>query len=280
MIAAVIVSYNPGNQLYQNVAALSSQVEKIIIVDNASANKHVFSPFQKPIEIIYNSHNVGLATALNQGVERALELNAQWILTFDQDSVSSTNFVQDLLKGYESCITKHKVALVGPIYKDQVSGVITSYGLSGREVIYKLTSGTLFRADILHIVGLFRDGFFIDYIDIEYCLRCKKLGYKVLESSEATLLHNLGQPSHHFILGRQFRTTNHSPLRRYYNARNRVIVYREYSRLEPHWVLKDCSSFSLEIIKMLLAEKQRGTKLRYIMRGIWHGLLKREGPYE
>lgn len=293
-ICTVIVTFNPDERLSKNVESLLTQVDDIIIVDNASVNKDFLQGLTNNVELrkveagkiqtILNSKNVGLATALNQGVRQALELNAQWILTFDQDSVAPSNFVRDLLAAYEACPYREQVAMIGPVYKDQVSGVLTSHAVAHESVMYRpilrtLTSGALTNASVFQKIGLFKDEFFIDYIDTEYCLRCVKHGYKLIEAPRAVLLHNLGNPEQRRILGKTFYTTHYSALRRYYNTRNRTIVYKRYWRLQPSWVLKDIYSFIVETTKMLLAEKERPRKFMYTLKGFWHGLLGRGGSY-
>jgi rhamnosyltransferase len=77
--------------------------------------------------------------------------------------------------------------------------------------------------------------------------------------------------------GRMLATTNHSPLRRYYIARNRVFLYRKYGRSVPGWMLQDLRSFVVEIAKILLLEQERWAKFRNIAQGTWHGLVGKMG---
>jgi rhamnosyltransferase len=283
-ICAVIVTFNPDERLVKNVERLLTQVDTVIIVDNASVSKDFLQGFAGQVETILNSRNAGLATALNQGVKKALELNAHWIITFDQDSVAPPTFVRDLLASYKACPYQEQIAIIAPVYKDQVSGVVTSHAVADESNLYRpvlrtLTSGALTKARVFQEIGLFKDAFFIDYIDTEYCLRCVKHSYKLIEAPGAVLLHNLGQPEPHRLLGKVFYATNYSPVRRYYNARNRVIVYKNYWHLQPKWVLQDLYSFSVEVVKMLVAEQERPRKMSHTLKGVWHGLIGKEGPH-
>lgn len=283
-IVAVVVTYNPDAKLTNNLIALRSQVDKIIVVDNNSFNKDLLRSLGGDIEVFYNSHNLGLATALNQGVQKGLSYGATWILTFDQDSTVTPNFVSHLLFAYDACPQRDKVALVGCVYQDERHGQLTSQAKHIANVPYQyinqtITSGSMTKAEVFQKIGFFRDDFFIDWIDIEYCLRCLKFDYKLIEASQAVLLHNLGHTTKHQLGGMQFYTTNHSALRRYYNARNRVAVYKEYSYIKPTWVMKDMMFFATELLKLLLVEQERVKKMRYIFRGIWHGILGKRGAY-
>src|SRR5271170_4257355 len=88
---AVVVTHNPTPDFEQNVRALIPQVKRVIIVDNQSSPAiqefvgTVASTYES--EIIWSQQNLGIASALNLGVDLALTSNAcQWILMLDQDS--------------------------------------------------------------------------------------------------------------------------------------------------------------------------------------------------
>jgi rhamnosyltransferase len=286
-VTAVIVTYNPGEQLVQNLAKLQPQVTHIIIIDNGSSetSKAGLSTLDPAITILFNETNLGLATALNQGVRAALAKGARWIVTFDQDSIATTDFVKNLLAAYESCSYATQVMLVGPTYQDQTSGEITSMGNDKslplyQPIIYTWTSGCLMKASVFEEIGYFRDDFFVDYIDIEYCLRCQKYGFKLIESKGAVLLHNLGQPTQKKFLGKSYTTSNHSPLRRYYNARNRTRVYFEYWDSHASWILGDLSIYIRQLLKLFFLERQRWVKFVYVLRGIKDGLTSKGGKYD
>ena len=76
-ICCVIVTYNIGKKFYQCYNAIKNQVEKVVIVDNGSNNETL--DMLKDIEsndevsIIFNSENLGIAKALNQGIEIAIK---------------------------------------------------------------------------------------------------------------------------------------------------------------------------------------------------------------
>lgn len=280
-VVAVIVTYNPGEELAKNVVALASQVDHIIVVDNGSSKPPNLSP---TLTFLHNTTNLGLATALNQGVKAALAKGADWIITFDQDSIATPNFVAGLFAAYEACPYAAEVMVVGSTYQDPTSGEIVSLADDKSSPLYRTatytwTSGCLMNARVFTTVGYFRDEFFIDYIDIEYCLRCQRQGFKILESARAVLLHNVGQPSQRRFLGKLYSTSNHSALRRYYSARNRTRVYFEYWGSHRRWILKDLKIYFTQLRDLFLVEEQRWLKLSYVLRGIRDGLMNRGGKY-
>ncbi|MDE3084842.1 MAG: hypothetical protein KGJ37_06460, partial [Verrucomicrobiota bacterium] len=148
--------------------------------------------------------------------------------------------------------------------------------LSG--VTFVITSGTLMDLRAYRRIGPMDEKLFIDYIDHDYCLRARNLGYEILVSYRAVLLHNLGAKRRVEVAGRSLRPTFHSEIRHYYMARNRILMWRRYARRFPHWWLFDACFGVLNVVRVLLAEDKRTAKLAAMLRGIWHGLLGRTGP--
>jgi rhamnosyltransferase len=81
----------------------------------------------------------------------------------------------------------------------------------------------------------------------------------------------------HSFLGRSFIVTNHSPLRRYYITRNRIIVWRLYWRHELAWVIRDLVTFLKETCKIILYEQSKVAKTSAIVAGVKDGWMNRTG---
>jgi rhamnosyltransferase len=285
-VCAIIVTFNPDAQLVANISALASQVAEIVIVDNASRPEGLQivaeAARQSVVSVIHQTENVGIAAALNIGVGFAVKRDCPWVVTFDQDSSAPAGFVPELLNAWHTCPFHSDVALISPRYRDRYTGKVASYAAaqnSGRvgEVMTTITSGNLVRSDVFAVVGLFEESFFMDCVDHEFCLRLRSKGFRLIEAPEAILEHSLGRMELHAIAGRQFKTFNHSPLRRYYNARNRILVYRRYGGSFPGWVWGDLGNFMREIGGIVIFEQQKIAKLAAICRGLIDGLLGRTG---
>lgn len=288
-VCAIFVSYNPSYNIISNVIALITQVEEVVIVDNASCTKSQeyldYLHDNYKVNVIRNGENMGIATALNIGVKHAINAGYFWITTFDQDSLAPLNFIDTMLDVYESCDYKDKVAIVAPTYLNQATGKVFAYskkrnhGKLFADVQTTITSGNLVKLDIFSDVGFFNEGFFIDYVDYEFCLRSRKKKLKIIEVYNLILIHNLGSSSLHNLFGIQLTATNHSPLRRYYKYRNMTIVYRNYLLFDFMWVLSDMKHFLVEPIKIILFEQEKMKKIHYIFKGIYHGIKGIKGQY-
>jgi len=288
-ICAIIVTYNPDQRLLINCNQLIKQVDSIIIVNNGPNNSiinDIVRRKSKRFKIICLDKNIGLAAALNIGISY-VKKDYQWVITFDQDSIITESFVHYMLEAYNSYPNNESLAIVAPFYKDQTTGIIQTFRDHKAEgnVLYAKTtttntSGNLIGTHVFDKVGLFREYFFIDYIDKEFCLRCMEKGYTIIESTKACLLHNVGEPRQYKLLWKTPLASNHPPSRRYYITRNRIIVYRQYYRIFPKWVLGDIYIMIKEIIKILVYEKEKSSKYYWMLRGLRDALLNKMGSVE
>jgi rhamnosyltransferase len=146
--------------------------------------------------------------------------------------------------------------------------------------VTSMTSGALMPAWIFDKIGLFASEYFIDLVDCEYSLRIRAAGYLLADSREAVLLHTAGNPKRISFLGFSFQPSYHSPMRRYYISRNRVVVYLKYFKKFPRWTLHSMYESFRETIKCLVAEQNRPRKFRNFLLGTWDGLTGRMGKRE
>ena len=220
-------------------------------------------------------------------------MNYQWILTLDQDSIISSNFIESMSIAYQECTYKNDLASICPVLclynQDDINenNEIFKYKecfQSDREAsgIYTptkraITSGNLVKLEVFKTVGFFDEDFFIDYVDHEFCLRLHRHGYKIIQSNHSLLYHNIGFPKEHNLLGRKIQTSNHSSLRRYYLARNAVITYKRYFVSDIVWIIKDIRILLSCIIKIILFEENKIKQLGSILLGFSHGVRGKTG---
>jgi rhamnosyltransferase len=286
-VAAVVVSFQPGPEVQDNIAALAAQAARVLVVDNGSGERYAPTLDRLSslpgVEVIPLGANHGIAAALNRGVRQARAEGYPWVATFDQDSRITAGYMDALFHAYAADPDRDRIALLAPVYVDEVTGEVTRYarpsaggGISA-DAVATLTSGNLLRGAVVDRVGPFDEGLFIDFVDIEFCLRCSARGLRVVEVEGARLFHNLGRQSRHRLGRRSLSTSNHDATRRYYMARNRVHVYRRYARSHPGWVGRDLSFFVKEVVKVAMFEDDAVRKLRSTARGLLDGIRGRVG---
>lgn len=284
-VCGVVVTYFPDFGFPERLRRISEQVEKVILVDNcttgeASSAIDIALRGKPNIELIKNSENLGVATALNQGAKKALGYEFLWIVAFDQDSVPQPNMVEKMLETWETYPQLEKLMVAGPqtIFPNcSPRSAIMECDKAWEEVTHVITSGSLISVKAFESVGYFLDSLFIDYVDIEFCLRLRNRGYRIIQVRDSILLHDIGRISEHHILGRNVRTTHHEPIRRYYQFRNSLLLHKVYKKIQAEW----CRCNRIILIKIicliLLYERRRLRKIVQIIKGILHGLSGRAG---
>jgi rhamnosyltransferase len=243
---------------------------------------------RKPaLTVILNETNLGVATALNQGVRWALEQGFQYLFTFDQDSRLSPGMVATMLEVLATRGEDEPLAVIAPVVNDPVVNIRARYlrpkynllyewtsckGGVLDNVTYVITSGSLYNLEAYRKIGPFRDDFFIDYVDTEYCLRARQHGYRILVCCEAYLDHRQGERQKRALVGRDHYPTFHPPLRWYYRSRNRIALLRQYALRCPHWLTYEIVASFYTMTKMILFEPQKLAKLRAFLLGTLDGL--------
>lgn len=271
-VAAVIVTYHPDPGMADRVRPLVGQVAAIVIVDNGSSDVELIPvdaiERAELADSIRNGKNLGIATALNQGLAWAQKRGYAWVLTLDQDTTPGPDVVSEAARVFDA----FPAPLPAVIGAGREAGSCTDD--PGRPVACVITAGALHSVRAWAAIGRFREDFFIDYVDIEFCLRARTHGYAILVACRPTIRHAIGNPTRHRMAVWSFSasTTNHDPLRRYYITRNRVRVWRAYWRRESRYVAFDIRAAARELVKVILFETGRPLKLRGVLRGGIDGL--------
>jgi rhamnosyltransferase len=278
-IGAVIVSYNPENSLKNIINILKKWgIEtNIVIVDNNSKptikEKLKSLSQKKNVQCIFNSKNLGIGQALNIGIE-SLKEKCEWVLTFDQDSIPDEQMLDEMKKILINSKDQF-VKSIAPIYKQHDK-------IYSKDYIYKtnvITSGNLIEVKTWEDIGKFRENWFIDAIDTEYCLRLRKNGYKILQSLKAKLYHNLGVEDTINLCGYRKKIKVHSPLRRYYIVRNQIYLIQDYYKDFPIFIMNRTIIILFFIMRILFLEKDKKNNFYHICKGIRDGFKRNEKEY-
>ncbi len=275
-IAAVVVLYQPGLDVMANIQTWSGQVEIVYAVDNCEINEGTLSGSISclgNVTWLPQEENVGIARALNIGAQLAVKEGYDFLLTMDQDSSAEPDMVARLLE----CVTEGEGKAPGIVAPFHLTRAVRHSPPESKftEVMTPMTSGCLLDLAAWQMVGPFRDDFFIDFVDNEYCLRLRRKGYRVVRANRAILEHAVGDITRYGPLI----ATNHSPLRRYYKTRNRFVVFQEYLTTFPGHCLFDLVRLAKEIGSIILFEQEKRAKLCMMWRGISDFVRDRLGKF-
>jgi len=285
-VAAVVVTFHPEPDFAAKLASLLPQVGAIVVVDNGSCPADLPArddpSLAGRVEVIANGENRGIGAALNQGLRRAKECGFSWALTLDQDSSPLPNLVAAGGRAFEAYPEPERLAAIGASMVGAAVGGSPDRNhapaAAYRRMTAVITSGTLQSIQAWERLGGFREDFFIDCVDTEFCLRARSRGLHIVQATEQALAHHIGIPSRKWVQGRWMIPTNHSPLRRYYVTRNRIYIWRRYARSDGRFVLTDMRQSIREWVGIAFAETDRAAKLGAILTGSRDAVLGRFGP--
>jgi rhamnosyltransferase len=228
------------------------------------------------VSLVLNPANLGIASALNLGVERARASGFEWVLLLDQDSDLHDGMLTSLINVRAAYPEPARVAVIGAGFGEETRAAPRA---AWEEVESVITSGSLIPLAVHAAVGPFRDEFFIDYVDSEYCFRARAQGYGVIRTTKPLMSHAIGAPTRHDLLGKLKWTTNHSPDRRYYIARNDTVMLREYGGYAfGSWALKSLARRLRTCKRIVLYESSKARKIAAVSAGWWDGVRGRMGP--
>ncbi len=236
------------------------------------------------VTLILNERNEGIARAFNQGVEWARSNGFERILTFDHDSEATPGMVDKLSNAY-AALEKQGIQNVGVVganpYDINARYFITRVSPTGTDALIDegevISSGSLIESRIFDKVGPFNEELFVHYVDIDFCIRLQRSGFRVFLCPDAVLLHEEGTKERMRFVWRDVLYDRYSKEARYYLTRNTFYLMKKYFPLNfgiTRWIL---FRLWMDHIKILLFDQERFTLLSYSLRGLIDGLRGRVG---
>jgi len=288
-VCAIVVTFNPDSA---ELGGLVQQIEShrcdFLVVDNGSSNAedfvHSLETLPRCVGVLALDVNRGLAAGINLGLRRVSAAGYRLALLFDQDSRIGPGFCGGMLEAWRAAALHggDRIAAIGPRLQDPETGRRTPFKEFDRLLFrtdrkvdpggtlfhtgFLVTSGTLLSLSHLEDIGMMREDYFIDNVDLEWCFRALAKGYVLYGTDRAVLHHRVGEPARN-VLERRGLIARHSPHRAYYTTRNRINLYRQpYAPVG--WKIRDLIRFVIKSSWLLMTSKRRAEYWRNIRRGI------------
>jgi len=255
-LVVVVPTFNPpaNPNLEKLVTTLALSGFPVLVSDDASVVTHDPALHQlrdiPGVRITRHLRNKGIARGLNEGLELARTVGATWLLTVDQDSLVTSDYIPTLLN-FANTInnqlwTDNPIGAVAPASISDASGEITyptkvlqasraNSLLTTEEV---MQSGALWNVQALDRVGGFDSDLAIDAVDAAACLRLREAGFVIAVTAEVTISHNLGAARQVRLFGRTVTVTGHSRSRRASIIKNRLKLAPAEFRQSPKHALR------------------------------------------
>lgn len=273
-IAAIATAFFPDERLAAVVESALKSCEQVVVVDNtpegeeSSAGALATLP---GVRVLRSGENLGLGAALNLGV-RQIAPGIEAVLFLDQDSVLGTELVAGLVAHLEDPTIG--IAAPAPYDVDRGKYYETRAFLHAtvKDMPVVITSGMLVRREVIEKVGEFREDFFVDHVDNDFCLRARAAGFRIIRDKRLKLEHSLGKREEHSVAGVSVTASRHPTWRVYWIARNAMVLVREHKRTEPGWAFSTVFYMCVWLATRALFEPPRRERVGVALHGFSDGL--------
>lgn len=279
---AVVVAFNPEPEFANTVVALLQQVVQVVIVDNSTSGGVPDSvqalADSQPVRVLRNAENVGIGGALNLGLAEAEIIpGIEWALLLDQDSIPLPHLMEEMQAVYRVLPHPDLVAQICANFVESAEGPegypyrrfgerIWMYSDTGQ------TSGTLLSLRAWRVAGKMRAEFFLYWVDVEYGLRLKRLGWQTVLTQKPLIMHHTGNARVVDWMGQRVALHDYAPARHYFLVRNHMVLLREYAAINPVWALRSIGSRIRKIFVTVVLEDNRLAKLQAMGHGFCDGV--------
>ena len=272
-VTIIVPTYRPTEETVSLVRELSTMGAECLVSDDASpcTSDPTLSEISRFAPLIRHRENAGIARALNDGIRAAQASGHKWLLTFDQDSTPTPDYIEEVVRFAQGLPGNRSVGAIGAriiktpggelTYPEKVNGSL----LTTHEVFQ---SGTLWRVEPMLAVGGFDETLGMDAVDAAACLRLRQAGFSIVLVPDLTLDHAWGESELINVPGRSVAITHHSPERRRTMVRNRLRLAPEEFRASPVHGARTLRRLAVGTVLAVTRENQRAAKLRATLAGL------------
>jgi rhamnosyltransferase len=298
--AAIVVAFQPDRALIiRLIQDLAREFRIVYVMDNGGGREALTESIgsSASIQVVDMAGNKGIGVALNRGFQLASLAGMRYVITFDQDSTPPAGLGGQLMQALERLMAGGvRIAAVGPRVIDirqarqlehpfmrrRMGWPTAATCISTSELIdadFLITSGCLIPLAAFEAVGPFDQELFVDFVDMEWCLRARAAGYMTFGVCSAVMPHEIGTATKASAFG--MTVLGHNPVRRYFFARNTIRLLR-LPHLAVGWKARLLISLLGRLLLLPIAVRfNTGWTKHWLMlgKGVVHGIANVGGPY-
>ncbi len=284
-VCCVVVCYRPNiERVLRLCATLSCGGARVVLVDNTEQPTLDGASLPPGCTLLTLGSNTGIAHAQNAGIAAAGDAAA--IAFFDQDSAPAAELLEVLVSQLQTGIPD----IVAPACVDDISGAelpstrldargrsTPVYCVGSREPVavdIVISSGSLATREVFVLAGGLDERFFIDFVDTEWCLRCRAKGVPIRVVPQAVMRHRIGSSA---VKIGSWTVSVHSPVRCYYQVRNCFLLLRKKD-VPLRYSLGQFISILANRMLLLLLVDSRVSYLKSYLSGLGDGIRGLGGP--
>jgi len=244
----IVLNWNGEKVIGPCLASLKRVLEpplEIIVVDNASSDRsiEIIRREAPDAEVIVNERNLLFAAGNNVGLRRAIERGGSYVLLLNNDTEVEPSFAAAMLASLDRApdagIVGPKILYDGepkriwyggagfyplfwiPRHRD-IRKIDGTFPERGGETGWVSGCAMLVRREVIERIGMLDPSYTIYCEDVDYCLRARRAGWKVLYEPAAVVRHKVSSSS-----GGGFTA---------FKLENRIVsTCRLFSRFKPRW---------------------------------------------
>jgi hypothetical protein len=213
-VGIVVINYNGRDDTLEclhSIARLRYPNYKVYLVDNGSTEpiaEDIRRLFPK-VNFIQSRINLGFTGGNNLGIKAALGDGAEYLLLLNNDTVVREDFLFPLVEAMKD----PAIGMVAPkIYFYGSEGIIWAYGAKVDRLfarsphlgvgqkdsgdfdrpiyVERITGCAMFiRRELIERIGMLDNDFFIYEEELDWCLRARRAGYKLLVVPDSCIWH-------------------------------------------------------------------------------------------
>ncbi|WP_244475852.1 glycosyltransferase family 2 protein [Methylobacterium sp. Leaf93] len=290
-IAGIVIYHPDEANLLRLVGALAPDVREIVIYANSAVSSQDEESLRAAaggtlLTVMRPDGNLGLGAAYNDLLDHATGQDASFLLLLDQDSLPPPSAIPQLAARHARLAEAgEKPAIVGPRPTDWADKPLRSPpqqrgsgdAVQATRVQFVISSGSLVNCEAARAVGPFRADFFIDAIDVEWCMRANHRGYSIWIADDVPMAHELGRGLIRLPFG--LSSTDQPPRRLYTFLRNQLAMLRMGHVPLAHKA-RTLLLLPLRIVVYLGQNRFSREVRNALWRGLFDGARARLGPPE
>jgi GT2 family glycosyltransferase len=249
--AAIVPTLNRAADLAACLDALGRQTlrpDRVLVVDNGSTDgtaDHLRD--RDGVDALWLGRAVGAPAAFAAGMREAFAGGADRVWLMDDDAVPADDALERLDERLERAGPGQPVGGAVPMLHvgadERYAGwrhgrradggrgqSANAPGPDGRpphdEVDWAPFAGLLLCREACRVAGEVRGDFVLWHADVDYCLRLRLAGYRLLAAPAAAVHHPPMALTSRRVLGRAFTVGDYPAWREYYDTRNRALLRR------------------------------------------------------
>jgi GT2 family glycosyltransferase len=227
-IGYVILTWNSESQILpclDSIFNIKNYENHVIVIDNGSSDSTIsklrnysLKNHKNSLEVIYLNNNIGTTKSRNMGLEKIID-KVDYICILDSDTIINENALKTMEK---ILLSDSKVGMIGPLMKTKDNVIqnsgrkfpslkikfckafplkkVQKYGEKLEyidfseekefyEVDYLMSACWFMKAKTCKKIGKLDENIFYAPEDVDYCMRAHLLGYKVVYTKQAIIIH-------------------------------------------------------------------------------------------